>query len=419
MANNFSKTETVMFDEIVAGYEDALEVSEHVSKYGINGELAERSNDTIWRKVPMILTSENRTIGTDVTPNDVKELAVPASLGFKKVVPWKLSATEMRDSAQEGQLQKAASQRLATDINLAIRDIVSLQGTLVVATTGAAGDYDDIAAIESLMDECGIPQYDRKLGLTTRDWNGMAGNLASRTLQPKSADAYEKSRLGMIANLETFKIAKGYALGANAATITIATNGAQVRYAPLSSESTTAGEINVDNRTQSVTVSSTTGVTAGDCYTVAGISAMNHMTKESTGQPKTFRVISVDDGTTMTVSPPMIGANSTPTDPELAYQNISVDSTSATAAITFLNTTATTLNPFWHRDSIELLIGRYNVPTDQGPAVLKSTTKQGLEVVMTKEFNAGTYESDFFLDTFYGTVNKNPEMNGVQFFGQA
>ncbi len=419
MANVFTKTETVMFDEIVAGYEDALEVSDHVSKYGVNGELNERSNDTIWRLVPYILTSKTRVIGTDVTPNDVKQLAVPSSLSFKKVVPWKLSATEMRDTEQEGRLQVAASQRLASDINTAIRDVVSLEGTLVVATSGAAGDYDDIAEIESLMDELGVSQIDRKLGLGTRDWNGMAGNLASRTLMPKSVGAFERSRIGMIANLETFKIAKGLALGANGATVTIDTTGAQVRYVPLSSESTTNGEINVDNRTQTITVNGTTGVTAGDCYTIAGITAIHHINKESTGQPKTFRVISVDDGTTLTVSPPMVGANSSPTAPEEAYKNIEVDSTSATAAITFLNTTATSLNPFWHRDSIELLIGRYQVPTDQGAAVLKSTTKQGLEVIMTKQFTAGTYESDFFLDTFFGTVNKNPEMNGVQFFGQS
>ena len=419
MANNFSKQETVAFDEIVAGYEDALEVSEHVSKYGTNGELMERSNDTIWRPVPYILNSEDRTIGTDVTPQAVKQLSVPSTLGFKKVVPWELSATEMRDAAQEGRLQKAASQRLASDINLAIRDIVSLQGTLVVATSGAAGDYDDIAAIESMMDEQGIMEMDRKFGISTRDWNGLAGNLASRTLQPKSVEAYEHSRLGMIANLETFKIAKGLSLGANAASITIDTTGAQVRYVPLSSESTTAGEVNVDNRYQTLTVSSTSGVTAGDCYTVAGILSVHQITKEECIQPKTFRVISVDDGTTMTVSPPMIGANSSPTAPEEAYKNIEVDSTSATAAITFLNGAATTLNPFWHRDSVELLIGRYQVPTDQGPAVLKSTTKQGLEIVMTKAFNAGTYQSDFFLDTFFGTVNLCPEMNGVQFFGQA
>ena len=248
---------------------------------------------------------------------------------------------------------------------------------------------------------------------------GLAGNLASRTLMPKSVDAYAKSRVGMIANLETFKIAKGRPIVANAVTETVDTTGAQVRYVPLAAESTTAGEINVDNRTQQITVSGTTGTLAEDCFTIAGIEAVHQITKESTGRLKTFRVISVDSGVLLTISPPMVGANSSPTAPEDQYKNVEVASTSATAAITFLNLTASVLNPFWHRDSVELLIGRYRVPTDQGPAVLKSTTKQGLEIVMTKAFNAGTYESDYFLDTFYGTVNLCPEMNGVQFFGQS
>jgi hypothetical protein len=320
---------------------------------------------------------------------------------------------------QEGRLQEAASQRLASDINLAIRDIVCDQGSLAVAISGAPGDYDDIASAESLMDELGIMQGDRKLGIGSRDYNGMAGNLASRTLMRKSERAYEDSFIGNVANFDTFKMSKGKAIGANAATVTIDTTGAQVRYVPLASESTTAGEINVDNRTQQLTVSTTTGVTAEDYFTIAGIEAMHHIEKESTGQLKTFKVISVDSGTTMTVSPPIIGANSTPTNPESMYQNVNVASTSATAAITFLNDTASYLNPFWHRDSVELLIGRYNVPTDQGAAVIKGTTKQGMEIVLTKQFTANTYDSEFFLDSFFGTVNLCPEMNGCIFWNQS
>ncbi|MGK3946966.1 P22 phage major capsid protein family protein, partial [Streptomyces caeruleatus] len=67
---------------------------------------------------------------------------------------------------------------------------------------------------------------------------------------------------------------------------------------------------NVDNRTQQVTVSATTGVTAGSMFTITGIESVHQITKIATGQLKTFRVISVDSGTTMTISPPMIGANS-------------------------------------------------------------------------------------------------------------
>ena len=254
--------------------------------------------------------------------------------------------------------------------------------------------------------------YERCLALTARDYNGMAGNLstASRSFgNDMSDDAYKKSYVGMIAGFDTLKIDGGKRLAANAASITVATNGAQVQYAPSST---------VDNRYQDVTVSATAGVTAGDRFTVAGLEAVHHITKESTGQLKTFVVKEVVDGKTLKISPPLIGANSTPTDAESQYKNIEVASTSATAAITFLNTTAAGANPFWCKESVELMPGRYSIPSDQGVDILRGTTDQGIEVVMGKSFSNSTFVSTYTLDVFYGVTNLNPEMNGVIIFGQ-
>lgn len=420
MANTFSKEERVAFEDILEGFNDACVISKNVAKYGTSGQLMERASDTIWRPVPYILNSQTRTVGSAITAQNVKQLSVPSTIGYSPSVPWTMTALELRDALQENRLGKAAYQRLASDINTDVRDVVSLQGTIVSAISGAAGDYDDVSTVESLLNEMGIAQEGRYLGLTTRDYNGLAGNLAGRaTMTGKPTGAYERSYIGQIAGLETYKLDAGYRLGANAATVTIATNGAQVRYAPLASESTTAGEINVDNRYQQVTVSTTTGVTAGDAFTIAGIEAVHHITKQSTGQLKTFRVISVDSGTTMTISPPMIGANSSPGDEELAYKNINVASTSATAAITFLNDTATGVNPFWTKESIEILPASYAVPSDEGVNVMKGTTDQGLEVVMTKSFSQSTFVSTFALDVRYGVVNCNPEQNGILLFNQS
>ena len=423
MANTFSKEERVAFEDVLEGFNDALTISRNVSKYGTNGQLMERANDTIWRPSPYIMNSQDRVVGTDITFQDVKQLSVPSTIGFQKSVPWKMTALELRDALQEGKLGKAAYQRLASDVNTAVRDVASLQGSLVVAVSTAAGDYGDIALIESQMNEQGIAEGDRYLALSTRDYNGLASDLAARqTMTGKPTSAYEKSYVGMVAGLETYKMDAGKRIGAAAGggALTIATNGAQVQYVPKSSESATAGQVNVDNRYQTVTVSATTSVVAGDCFTVAGIEAVHHITKEATGQLKTFRVISVDSGTTMTISPPMIGANQgSPTDAELAYKNIEVTSTSATAAIVFLNIATAAANPFWHMDSIEILPASYAVPTDQGVDVMKGTIDQGLEVVMTKVFNPRTFVSEYALDVRFGVVNTNPEMNGVILFGQA
>lgn len=417
MSNSFSKEVRVAFEDILGGFNDLLVESRQVGRYGTNGELMERANDTIWRPMPYILTSQNRVIGTPVAPQTANQLTVPSRLNQAKNVSWNMTALELRDAIQEGRLGQAAYQRLASDVNTASRNVAALQGTLVARIVGAAGDYDDIAVAESLMNEQGVPQ-DRTMVLSTRDYNGLAGNLAGRqTMQGKPTTAYERSYVGMVAGFDTFKSDGGVRLAAVTATPTIDTTGSQVQFVP---RTTDANGNNVDNRYQQVTVSSTTGVTAGAAFTIAGIESVHQITKEATGQLKTFRVISVDSGTTMTISPPITGANqASPSDVELQYKNVNVASTSASAAIVFLNGTATTANPFWHRDSIEILPGRYSVPADAGVKIMRGTTDQGLEVVMTERFDNATFTSFYTLDTFFGVVNTNPEMNGVIFWGQS
>ena len=423
MANSFSKEEIVAFEDILEGFNDALILSKNVTIYNTNGVTMERARDTIWRPQPYIAQSFDRTVGTSIASDvsNMTQLSVPSTLGFNKCSAWQMNALELRDALQEGRLGDSAKQKLASDINLSVMDLAAAQGTLVVPIATAAGTYDDVALCDSIMNEQGVMAGDRYLALSSRDYNGMAGNLAVATRSftgNKSANAYERSYVGEVASFSTYKLDYANRCAANSASRTIATNGAQVRYVPQATTTSTGGVLNVDNRYQTVTVSSTTGITAGDSFTIDGIEAVHHITKRSTGELKTFRVISVDSGTTMTISPPIIGANSSPTDAELQYQNVEVVSTSATAPINFLNIAASNINPFWRKDSIELLPGRYAVPDGAGVDVLRASTDQGIELVMTKRFDPLTFQTLYTLDTLYGVVMTNPEMAGILLFNQ-
>lgn len=424
MANSFSKEEIVAFEDILEGFNDALILSKNVTIYNTSGVTMERARDTIWRPQPYIAQSFDRTVGTSIAGDvsNMTQLSVPSTLGFNKCSAWQMNALELRDALQEGRLGDSAKQKLASDINLSVMDLAAAQGTLVVPIATAAGTYDDVALCDSIMNEQGVMAGDRYLALSSRDYNGMAGNLAVATRSftgNKSANAYERSYVGEVASFSTYKLDYANRCAANSASRTIATNGAQVRYVPQATTTSTGGVLNVDNRYQTVTVSSTTGITAGDSFTIDGIEAVHHITKRSTGELKTFRVISVDSGTTMTISPPIIGANSSPTDAELQYQNVEVVSTSATAPINFLNIAASNINPFWRKDSIELLPGRYAVPDGAGVDVLRASTDQGIELVMTKRFDPLTFQTLYTLDTLYGVVMTNPEMAGILLFNQA
>ena len=425
MSNAFSKEERVAFEDILEGFQDALVLSRNVSVYNTDQTMMERTNNVIWRPQPYIAVSYS---GTDMTANfgDSTQLSVPATIGYSKSVPWIMSATELRDALQEQRLGEAARQKLASDINVAVLTVAGQQGTLVVKRTasGGATGFDDVAQCEAIMNEQGVPMEDRYLALSTRDYNGMANNLsqASRSFGNEISDgALRRAFVGRLASFDTYKLdyAQRKAAAAGGAGLQINTTpGGGNYYVPKATTVAATGETgNVDNRFQTVTISSTSNVAVGDMFTIAGLSNVHMITKEDTGQPKTFRVIAVPSSTTLVISPPII-APQAGVEATLQYQNVKVTSTSATASITFLNTTAGYLNCFWHRDSIELLPGRYAVPSDSGAAVMRAATDQGVELVMTKQYDINTMKTKYRLDTLFGVVCKQPEMAGVIMFAQ-
>ena len=427
MANSFSKEERVAFEDLLEGFQDALVLSRNVAVYNTDQTMMERANNTIWRPQPYIAQSINSTPGTPISGyKSMTQLSVPATLGYSKTVPWEMTSLELRDALQEGRLGDSAKQKLASDINVAIMNAAAGLGSLVVPIAAAAGDYDDVALCDAIMNEQGVPDYDRFMALSSRDYNGLAGNLVGTARSfgnQKSDKAYERSYVGMVAGFDTYKMdyANRQAAAAGGGSITIDTNGTgtQANYTPQATSTAVGGKINVDNRFQTVTVSSTTSVAAGDAFTIADVYAVHHITKQSTGQLKTFRVVSVDSATTMTITPPIIGAQGvSPTDAQLQYKNVEVSTPSNTAAIVWLNVNTAQVNVFWQRDSLEILPGRYAVPSDAGVAVMRASTDQGIELVLQKFYDIDSMTIKYRLDTLFGVVNKNPEMSGILLFNQ-
>ena len=422
MANDFSKEERVAFEEILEGFHDALILSNAVSVYRTDQTEMERSGDVIWRPMPYISLSYD---GRDQTGNfqAANQLSVPATIGFEKGVPSVLTATELRDLLQENRLGQAAKQRLASDINVAMMNVAANQGTIVVPVAAPSSDvtlggYAALANCDAAMNELGVSMNDRYAALSSRDYNGMAANLAGRqTMGPKVTEAYERSYVGMNAGFETMKL--DYAnriLAASGGAITI--GAADQFYVPkaITQNPTTAERLNVDNRYQNITVSATAGVVAGDCFTVAGVNSVHLITKQDTGQLKTFRVIEVVDGTTLKISAPFISGQGA-TDAELQYKNITATPANG-AAITFLNIDPADINPFWHKDALEILPGRYEIPAGSGVSVMRGTTDQGFEMIMTKWVDGETYKIFYRWDVRFGVVNKQPEMSGILLFNQ-
>jgi hypothetical protein len=423
MANSFSKEERIAFENLLEGFQDALVLSRNVAVFATDQTMMERTNNIIWRPQPYISVSYS---GTDMTANfdDYTQLTVPATIGFGRSVPWVMTATELRDSLQEGRLGDAAKQKLASDINVSVMNVAALQGTIFVKRTAAASGFDDVAEIEAAMNERGVQQDSRYLALSTRDYNGMASDLAKSTRSfgnDISDSALRRAFVGQIASFETYKMDYGLrkAAAAGGAGVQMSTLTAAGNYwVPKATTVSATGETsNVDNRYQTITVNGTANIQPGDAFTIGNVFQVHLITKQSTGILKPFRVVAVPSGTTLVISPPII-SNQGGSDAEAQYQNCVVTTQSATAPITFLNTAAGFMNPFWHKDAIELLPGRYAVPSDAGAAVMRASTDQGIELVMTKQYDINTMRTKYRLDTLYGVVNKQPEMTGIVMFAQ-
>ena len=425
MANAFSKEEKVAFDQVLEGFNDAVVATKMAKVYQTDQTQMERTGDIIWRPQPYILTSYN---SNDMTSNfgDVIQLSVPASINQQSAVPFKLTARELRDQLQEGRLGASAKQRIASDINVSLTNTAAAYGSIVVKRTVAATGFDDIALCDAALTEQGIPMEDRVFGLSPRDYNNMASNLASRVLDnSKSLQAYERAYLGNVASFDTYKLNYANRLAAATAQTVTITNSSPLYYTPLAQTLTAGrGYLNVDNRFQTISVNVTSStIKVGDCFTIAGVNAVHHITKQDTGQLKTFRVVAIVTGAggtgTIQITPPIIaGANGGGTAAEIQYQNVTTAPSNG-AAITFLNTAAAYQNPFWQGDAMEIIPGRLVPAVDSGMAVMSGTTDDGIQLTMTRQGSINDLATKYRFDAIWGTNCNNPEMAGIILFSQS
>lgn len=418
--NDFTKTEKVAFDTVLENFQDALMISMAVSRYNIGKVDAERSSETVWRPQPYILPSYR---GIDQTArlankSQTVQRSVPSSLSTVIGVDFTLDAFEGRDHVQEQLLDTASTDRIASDINTEVLNVASNLGSIVVPRTNSAAGFSDVEAAGVSMTEVGIPYANRHYFASPRDNSGMAENLAARqTLNNIPIKAYRESYVGDVAKFRYMTMDHANILTA-AAGGAVTINGANQRHVPAALQTTNAGEINLDNRFQTLALSSNANVKAGDCFSIAGVNSKHHITKLDTGQRKTFRIVSVGAGNTVVITPAIVATDGGPVSRgEEQYENVTATPADG-AAIIWLNTADAHVNPFFAKNAIELLPGELQVKKGAGLAVMSGTTDNGVTLVMTRQGAIGDLSCQYRCDAYIGVVANNPEMMGIELFNQ-
>lgn len=418
MANAFSKEEIVLFEEVLEKFDADNLSAKNSSVFRPGSTMSERAGDTIWRPQPYITRT---TSGRDLTGSfdDLTQLSVPASANTTENIPWKMDAWEMRDPLQRDRISTSAVQQLSATVNRSVANLVGQTGSLVVTSSTAASGYADIADAETRIgnEEVSMDIQRCYMG-NLNDYSKFAADLANReTMTGKPGTAYERSYVGPVAGFDTFRTSFQPTIAGSAGSSTM--TGAQ-SYVPLATQTNAinGGESNVDNRYQQITVGATASFAVGDAVEIAGVNAVSMINKEEFAETRKFRVISVDSGTTMTISPPIINANGASVS-EQQYGNCSTGAAGG-AAITAVNTTTARANTFWCKDSIEIYEGRLALPESDfaGLNTMTGSTDSGIQLILAKQGEINDLTAKYRWTIYYGTTNLQPTMNGIQLFGQ-
>lgn len=427
MAVNTPKNEMVAFDDMLAGFDDMLVVAQEVERFNMPGGPAQQQRmvDKVWRPMPFIPAVYD---GFDQTSNfgNITQLSVPVTVGIHKVTPVKIGPKDGRDKATVDRYFRDAALSLASQVNLSVFNTGVNNASLVSKRTVAPTGFDDLAAMGAIMTEQGLPNFERKAFYSARDYLSMAGTIAKPATSdsPLSRTAYERAYVKTIGNFDLFENDQQKILPAAAATTVTITNTQPLFYTPVAATFDTDGNpTNVDNRRQVISISVGSGaVKVGDAFTIAGVNSIHHISKENTGQLKTFRVTRIVTGSggtgTIEITPPIIsGGGGTRVENE--YKNVSATPANG-AAITFLNTVAASANLFFLKGAIELIPGSFAVNADDGwNVVAKGTTpKLGLPMTYTRQGDINDVSVKARLEIDYGVGALNPEMIGIQLFNQ-
>lgn len=401
MPNMLAKDLELMFEDFVENYDASCVISMEAETSYPDPTAMQRAGDTFYKRQNF---NANIVNGLDISgqaDTDVIDRFVPTVFRTPDNVKFSLDVKEMRDPVYRQKMGKAASLRLAAEIDKNLYATVAARAAIVVKKVGDIA-WDDFATAEALMISRGIPSgTQRKAFLNPFDYAKIAKDLGNRAyMGDLNKSAYERSKVPDIATFSTFRtdnLANLAAIGA----VTGTTSASAQSFTP----SAMTGDAPTDNRQMTFTVAGANiaNIKAGDAFTVAGVNAVHNIDKSDTGQAMTFRVLAVA-GANLTITPALIAAG--------PYKNVTVAAASG-AALTFLNTQSKPVNAFWAQGAVTLDYGKLAFPTGEGAQVMTAATKNGVPLVMAYQFDTMTAKTAVRFTTMYATTVLDPEQCGI------
>jgi hypothetical protein len=401
MANSLTKAAEVAFEEFVEGYDAACVLSKEVQTRYPDQTAMQRAGDTEY--LPQDFGAVLQT-GLDISggaDDDVIDRMVPLTYRTPDNVRYALDSKEMRDERLMKEKGKAAAERLAAEVETQMGATIAAQAGIVIKKVGALA-WTDGALAEAQLLIRGANNGEKKLFINPMDYLAISGDLGNKAyMGDLSKSAYERSQIPNIAGFRTFRTDQVSNVTVTGTVTSTLVNGAgqALTVAAMS------GDVIQDNRRMVLNCDgvNVANVKAGDAFTLPNVFAVHQISKASTGQLQTFRVLANAAGA-LTITPAIITTGQ--------YQNVTA-SPADNAPLTFLNTATAPANIFYTKDSCVLSYGRLEFPSDGGPKVMTARTKQGVPLVMSYGFDHLKAKTTFRFTTMYGCTVLQPERCGV------
>lgn len=421
MAISAGKIAEVYFDQVMETIEDQMMLLNLVERIEPGGAGMQNSGNIMWRPIEQQAVIQK---GWDMTgkSQDIIEETYPSVLGLPSNDMVEQRVDDMRDLEFWRRRAKRSARQMAVEQNSTIANAIATQGSLFYQSAATDG-FDFISQGQQILNEQQRSHTERHFILNDASTRLFASELAGRqTLQGRPESAWAKGQIGE--NVAEFNLHTGSFLPINEGGVVTATTVTALQsFAPEGgSVDTVSGAVtNVDYRTATIPVLASAAYEVGDKITFENggtpVMAVGASDKNSTLEPRTFAVVAVPSGTSITIYPKPIAKD----DPALtliqaASANIDTQITSG-ATVEAMNTQAAAkTNIFFDKDAVEVISG--TIPADlfaeyNGHKVISATMKNGHPMYMVYDANIVNMNFRYRLFSWWDVTIKDPSRCGI------
>jgi hypothetical protein len=379
----------VMGGLVYRGYEE--EFSQRVNGYTVG--------DTINIRRPTDFTVRD---GRTASSQDVVEGKIALTVNKQKGIDFEFTTADLSLNIDElgERVIRPGMVQLGNQID---RDIASLYMDVWnwVGTPGSTIDsFADFAKGPERLDLSAVMQDARSGVLSPSDYWAMAGSQTALYMQDVAKGAYRDGKVGDIGNVPTY-------MTQNVQTLTAGTRN---QTATMQASQSTTYVLSKD--TQSMTIATggwtqSTSITQGEVFTIAGVFAVNPVTKATLAYLQPFVVkatvttTATTATTTLTISPPIISTG--------AFQTVSA-APAQSATITILGTATVNYpqNMVFHKNAFALAM----VPMVRPPGAVDCSRQsyKGYSVRVVPFYDGISDISKWRLDVLYGVRAIDPRL---------